>query len=192
MSICPEMTLSQSTIFSRVKEFVLENRSTSSSKLRDAELSQPNTFSAGERAFLINLAQDLNLTLSWDEYDEDDQNLAILRFSDAPESPWDEQGSESDSRDEADIIAAVDLALRKYEEAKVLVETVEDNFDLREEIRLASKVDDWKRGYYWVWDLSPSSDALSYNLIRISSRYHMTTLTRWAHWFSVILRVCSG
>lgn len=150
ISICPEMSPSQSTIFNQIKKFVLENRSASSSELKDVDLSMPNTFSAGERAFLINLAQDLHLLPSWDEYDGEDQNIVVLRFPVGVESPLDDQESESDSRDEAYEFAAVDLALRKYDEAKILVETVEDNFDLREALKLRSKVDDWKRAYYLV------------------------------------------
>lgn len=157
------MTPSQRMIFDQVKSFVLENRSISSSKLRDAEFSMPNMFSAGERAFLTNLAQDLHLTLSWDEYDEEDQNLVVLRFPGALESPLDEGDSESDSEVEAEAVAAVDRVLRKYDKAKMLMEDDEDNFDSREELRLKQKMDDWKRAYYLVRGLSPSST------------YHLTT-----------------
>lgn len=137
-------------IFDQVKAFVLENRSMSSSELRDVELSMPNAFSAGERAFLAGLALDLHLTLSWDEYDEADQNLVVLRFPGALESPLDERDSDSDSQDEVEATAAVDRVLRKYDKAKMLMETAEDNFDSREELRLKRKMDDWKRAYYSV------------------------------------------
>jgi 5'-3' exoribonuclease 1 len=145
----PVMTPSQRMIFNQVKTFVLENRSLSSSELRNAKLSMPNTFSAGERAFLTNLAQDLHLTLSWDEYDDEDQNLVVLRFPGALSHPW-MKDSESDSQDEAEATAAVDRVLRKYDKAKMLMENVEDNFDSREELRLKQKMDEWKRAYYWV------------------------------------------
>ena len=144
------MTLSQRMIFDQVKAFVLENRSIPSSELRNAELSMPNMFSAGERAFLTNLAQDLHLTLSWDEYDDEDQNLIVLRFPGVLESPLDDEDSESDSQDEAEATAAVDRVLRKYDKANVLTENVEANFDSREELRLKQKMDEWKRTYYWV------------------------------------------
>lgn len=144
------MTLSQSTIFNQVKEFVHESRSTLSSKLTGAELSMPNTFSAGERAFLISLAHDLHLRLSWDEYDKEDQNLAVLRFLGASESLLDCQDSESDSQDQEDTIAAVDLVMKTYNEAEIFVETSENNFESREEARLELEVDDWKRVYYKV------------------------------------------
>jgi 5'-3' exoribonuclease 1 len=140
------MTPSQRMIFDQVKSFVLENRSTSTSELRRAELSMPNLFSAREREFLTNLARDLHLTLSWDEYDEEDQNLVVLRF---PESALDEQESESDSQDEAATVA-VDRVLKKYDKAKMLMENAEDNFDAREQLRLKQKMDDWKREYYSV------------------------------------------
>lgn len=110
----------------------------------------PNVFSAGERAFFTNVAQDLHLTLSWDEYDDEDQNLVVLRFPGALDSPLDDQDSESDSEVEAEAIAAVDRVLRKYEKARMLVENSEDNFHSREELRLKQKMDDWKRAYYSV------------------------------------------
>lgn len=141
-------------IFNQVKTFVLENRSTSSSELRNVELTMPNVFSAGERAFLTTLAQDLHLTLSWDEYDDEDQNLVVLRFPGALESPLDDEDSESDSQDDVEATAAVDRVLHKYDKAKMLMENVEDNFDSREELRLKQKMDDWKREYYSVRRLS--------------------------------------
>ncbi|KAF9645768.1 hypothetical protein BDM02DRAFT_407512 [Thelephora ganbajun] len=109
----------------------------------------PNMFSAGERGFLTDLAQDLHLTLSWDEYDEEDQNLVVLHFPGALESPLDED-SESDSQDEAEATAAVDRALRKYDKAKVLAEGIESTFDSREELKPQQKMDEWKRAYYMV------------------------------------------
>ena len=137
-------------IFNQVKAFVLENRSARSSELRNTDLSMPNMFSAGERAFLTNLAQDLHLTLSWDEYDDEDQNLVVLRFPGALESPLSDEDSESDSQDEEEATVAVDRVLRKYDKAKMLLENADDNFESREEIRLRQKMDEWKRTYYWV------------------------------------------
>jgi len=137
-------------IFNQVKTFVLEYRSTPSSELGNVELSMPNVFSAGERAFLTNLAQDLHLTLSWDEYDDEDQNLIVLRFPGALELPLNDEDSESDSQDEAEATAAVDRVLRKYDKAKMLLENDEADFDSREELRLKQKMDEWKRTYYLV------------------------------------------
>jgi 5'-3' exoribonuclease 1 len=186
------MTLPQSTIFNRVKAFVLENRQMSSSELQDAELSMPNVLPTGGRAFLTNLARDLGLTLSWDEYDEEDQNFVVLRFPEALEWSSDDRDSENDSQDGVGTTAAVDHVLKKYDKAKILVETAEGNFDLREELRLEQKVDDWKRAYYLVWDVSDSLGTSSDNLFRINSGYRTTTPARWIHWSSVMSRACSG
>lgn len=147
------MKPSQRMIFNQVKTFVLEYRSTPSSELRNVELSMPNVLSAGERAFLTNLAQDLHLTLSWDEYDDEDQNLIVLRFPGVLESPLDDEDSESDSQGETEATAAVDRVLRKYDKAKMLMENDETDFDSREELRLKQKMDEWKRTYYLVWHL---------------------------------------
>ena len=144
------MTPSQRMIFHQVKAFVLENRSMPSSELRNIDLSMPNVFSARERALLVNLAQDLHLTLSWDEYDDDDQNLVVLRFPGALESPLDDEDSESDSQDKEEAAAAVDRVLGKYDKAKILMEDADDNFDSREENKLKQKMDEWKRTYYRV------------------------------------------
>jgi len=165
-------------IFNQVKSFVLENRPLSSPELRNAELSMPNVFSAGERAFLTNLAQDLHLTLSWDEYDDEDQNLVVVCFPGALDSPLDDEDSESDSQDEAEATAAVDRVLQKYDKARMLMEDVEDNFDSREELRLKQKMDEWKRAYYQVLHLSHSLDAPSDNPSRVNSGYRMMTPTR--------------
>lgn len=143
------MTASQNAIFNQVKEFVAENRSTSPSKLSGAELSMYNSFSAGERAFLISLAHDLHLTLSWDGYDDEDQNLVVLRFQGDSGPPLVDQDTECDYQVEVHTTAAVDLALQRYNEAaKIVVETAEDNFSSREELGL--ECNEWKRAYYLV------------------------------------------
>ncbi|KAF9781094.1 exonuclease II [Thelephora terrestris] len=142
------MTRSQNEIFSQVKALVLERRSIPSTEQREVKLSFPNTFGAGERAFITKLADDLHLELSWDEYDEEDQNLAVLLFPGAFEPPSDEKVSESGSQGGVDTTAAVDCALRKYDEAKILMETPDDSFDSREGDKLKKKMDDWKRAYY--------------------------------------------
>lgn len=165
-------------IYNEVKTFVLGNRSIPSSELRNAKLSMPNVFSAGERAFLTNLTQDLHLTPSWDEYDDEDQNLVVLRFPGVLESPLDDEDSESDSQDEAEATAAVDRVLRKYDKGKMLMEDADDNFDSREETRLKQKMDEWKRVYYWVCDFYHSPDVRSNNPSRINSGYRMMTPIR--------------
>jgi 5'-3' exoribonuclease 1 len=164
------MTPSQRRIFDRVKAFVLTARSISSSELRDAELSIPNAFSIEERTFLTNLAQDLHLALSWDEYDDEDQNLVVLRFSGGLEPPQDGEGGKGDSQDEAEATAAVDCMLRKWDNAKMPAENVEGDYE--------QKMDECKRAYYSVWRLSRFLDMPSNNPFRKSSGYRTMTPTR--------------
>lgn len=144
------MTSSQYTILDQVKAFVLENHSISSPEQREAELSMHNTLKAKDRTFLATLADDLHLTLSWDEYDEEGQNLVVLRFPVALELPTDEQDSWSGSQDKVDATAALDCIWRKYDGAEILVETVDGISGLQEELILKQKMDDWKRAYYSV------------------------------------------
>ena len=172
------MTPSQKNLYDQVREFVLGNRSISPSKAKNAELSMPNLFSAEERAFLTSLAQDLHLTLFWDEYDEDDQNLVVLCLPSVLESHIDEEGSESDSQDEEEATAAIDRVLRKYDKREILVENAEGDFDSREELRLKEKMDEWKRAYYLVWFLDHPLGKLSNKLFRINSGCRMTIPTR--------------
>ena len=130
----------------------------------------PNVFSTEERTFLTHLAQDLHLTLSWDEYDDEDQNLVVLRFPGGLESPPDDEDSESDSQDEAEATAAIDRVLRKWDNARMLAENVEDNYE--------QKMDEWKRAYYSVRHLSHSLDRPSNNPFSKSSGCRTMTPTR--------------
>ncbi len=137
------LTASQREIFDEVKGFVLEHRGSLSPKhLRDAQLSMPNTFSAGDRKFINDLGNDLHLELAWDEYDEQDQNLVTLRFPGALEEPLPVNGNEERDEDGADDEwededeegrEAVDRVLKKYEKAKVMNDAVDRDFDARYE-----------------------------------------------------------
>ena len=45
----------------------------------------PNTFPARERQLISTFAEDLHLSVTWDEYDEDDQNVVTWQFPGALE-----------------------------------------------------------------------------------------------------------
>ena len=154
-------------IFNQVKAFVLEHRAPGSIEhQRKSRLTMPNTFAAGDRKFINDLADDLHLSLTWDEYDEQDQNLVTWRFPGELEEPVPETGDsngkvegedESDDDDEAwedeedeESRAAVDRVLQKYEKAKVKEDDKEGDFDARYELSIKEKMDEWKRGYYKV------------------------------------------
>ena len=134
-------------------------------------LTLPNTFPARERKFITDLAAELHLELSWDEYDDEDQNLVVLRLPNAAqkngksfngkqastppeveqegddEEDWVEEEEESEEDPEA--LEAVDRVLKKYDRAKVVDEEEED-FDVRHDRAIQERMDEWKRGYYRV------------------------------------------
>ena len=137
----------------------------------------PNTFPARERQFISALADDLHLSLTWDEYDENDQNIVIWRFPDAVEpsllpeveevretngdvegdGEWedvddddDDVGEEEEEEEEEESKAAVDRVLKKYGKAQVMDDDEGGGFDARYERSLKEKMDEWKRGYYKV------------------------------------------
>lgn len=128
-----------------------------------------NNFPAREREFIKRLAEDLHLHLTWDEYDEQDQNLVVWCFpgadlepplteaqiaDDGEENDDDEDDDDDDDgwedEDDEESTAAVDRVLKKYEKAEVAEDDKEGDFDVRYELSVKEKMDEWKRGYYTV------------------------------------------
>jgi 5'-3' exoribonuclease 1 len=199
------LTQPQREIFDKVKAFVLEHRKTTPSQSRSAMLSMPNTFPARERKFIGTLAEDLHLSVMWDEYDDDDQNLVVWRFPGALEEPLPEvegeqvNGDEGEWEDEdededEESRAAVDRVLKKYEKAQVMDDDEGGGFDARYERSLKEKMDEWKRNYYKVCfsvRFPPGGDGADVD-DRASLRYRMTTPMKWVIWHSDMWRGCSG
>ena len=86
-----------------MKSFVLERR-----KLSPAEhagqppLSMVNDFPAADRAFINRLAEDLHLSVAWDEYDDQDRNLVTWRFPGELEEPVPENGDGKPEEEDGD------------------------------------------------------------------------------------------
>lgn len=125
-------------------------------------LAMVNDFPARDREFISRLAEELHLTITWDEYDDEDRNLVTWRFpgdfdEPLPEgtegdgsgstTPGDDDGEWEDEDDE-EANAAVDRVLNKYAKAKVMDEDKDGDFDARYEMSMKDKMDEWKRGYY--------------------------------------------
>lgn len=170
------LTTSQRAIFDQVKAFVLEHRSPGSqAHQRKSRLTMPNLFPARDRTFINKLADDLHLTVTWDEYDDDDQNLVTWRFPGELEEPVPETDPETENgvangnsedaaaengeddddeawedEDDEESRAAVDRVLQKYTKAKVQQDDKEGDFDARYELSIQEKMAEWKRGYYKV------------------------------------------
>ncbi|KAH8101020.1 exonuclease II [Cristinia sonorae] len=153
------LTKPQREIFEQVRAFVLDHRNPGSqAHLRKTPLSMVNSFPARERKFISTLAEDLHLSLTWDEYNEEDQNLVVWRFPGELEEPIPENGNghtngeedddEWEDDEDEESRAAVDRVLAKYEKAKVMDDDKEGDFDRRHEASIKEKMDEWKRGYY--------------------------------------------
>ncbi|KAI0028225.1 hypothetical protein K488DRAFT_89959 [Vararia minispora EC-137] len=146
------LTQPQREIFDKIQAFVLGHRDQlSAAKLGDVKLAMPNTFPARERQFITNLATDLHLDLSWDEYDEYDQNLVTLRFPVTLEGPIsidEEDNGEDGWEDDDEAQKAVDRVLKKYGKAKVMKDDEDGDFDARHDRMMIEKMDEWKREYY--------------------------------------------
>ena len=145
------LTPGQRAIFDKVKAFVLEYRkSISPHKLGEARLAMPNLFPAGERKFITDLTKDLHLDVTWDEYDDYDQNLVTIRFPGALDEPVPvgDDVEDEEWEDDEEAQQAVDRVLKKYEKAHVVNDADDGDFDTRHERAILEKMDEWKRGYY--------------------------------------------
>ena len=136
-------------MFKRVEEWVLENRDAEPEEKRNARLPFVNDISAGERKFISSLAAELHLDVAWDEYDEQDQNLIVLRLPAPPSGEGEEEDDDDDAawEDDDESRAAIDRVLKKYNQANVLDD---EGFDDRYEMALRQKMDQWKDQYYKV------------------------------------------
>ncbi|KAF9037608.1 exonuclease II [Panaeolus papilionaceus] len=150
------LTKEQRVVFDKVKAFVLQSRAdTPEAAVQATKLALKNDFPARDRTFITKLANDLHLTLRWDEYDEQDENVMTVRLPGVPdegevvqdgadddEGEWEDVGSDPESR------AAVDRVLKKYERAPVSDPDSEGTFDERHDRSIKLKMDEWKRNYY--------------------------------------------
>lgn len=154
------LTRPQRDIFDQVQQFVLQNRR-KSTQHRTTTLTMPNTFPARERKFISTLAEELHLSVTWDEYDEEDQNLVTWRIpgvSDEPSAEPDVERSNGDenTEDEWEDVdeedeegrVAVDRVLKKFDKAPVMDDDEGGGFDARHEQSINEKMAEWKRGYY--------------------------------------------
>lgn len=150
------MTKSQQSIFQQIQEFVLSNRSASRDVTETARLTMLNTFSARDRAFIFKLANELHLTLRWDEYDDQDQNIVTFcfPFSLGPGENSDSSSDDhSDQDDDNEGDAAVDRVLDKYSKLRI-TDAGDVDSDEQYERKLVEKMNAWKRDYYQVRDIS--------------------------------------
>ena len=151
-----EMTGKQNEMFSAIRKAVF-------ARLRgeldeDTPVTFVNDLGAGDKRFIISLAAELNLNLTWDDFDEEDQNVVSVYFpAQRPPAPvlgsGDAEGESEDSSEDDEAIqesnAAIDRVLNRYSNAKT-IENGEEEFEIREAARLKEKMDEWKQAYYRV------------------------------------------
>ncbi|TRM64823.1 exonuclease II [Schizophyllum amplum] len=168
------LTRPQRDIFDEVQKFVLEGRENGNYKT--AKLLMKNDFAARERKFVGELAEELHLCLTWDEYDMMDEeveggvNVVVWRFPGALEEPVPEPtkevgetevatngdstapaeaaAAEEDESEDEESRAAVDRILKKYAKAPVHDDDEGGGFDARHDRAMEEKMDEWKRNYY--------------------------------------------
>lgn len=188
------LTKPQKQILDQVKSFVTHNRSGSASN--SPSLTMPNTFPARERKFITDLAGDLHLEVTWDEYDAQDQNLVTLRLPGALSQSVPEDDGEGEWEDvDEEGSKAVDRVLRKYEKAPVADDDEEGDFDERHERGIQEKMDEWKRGYYKVSPCVAYMDICvltSLYSFRVNWKLAMTILRRCRPWPIDMWRASSG
>ena len=156
----PVLTQAQREIFDKVKTFVMNNRGKRPSI--GILLTMPNTFPSRDRNFISTLSTELHLSVTWDEYDEEDQNLVTWRLPGSVEEPIpepevepyegedNEQWEDVSDEDDKESWMAVERVLKKYEKAPVKDDDEGGGFDARHEKSINDKMDEWKRDYYKV------------------------------------------
>ncbi|KAJ3799720.1 exonuclease II [Lentinula aff. detonsa] len=123
------LTKTQRDIFRAMRDWLMEKPS--------KPLTMPNDFPAKDRLFILTIARDFNLSLAWDEYDEEGHNIVSF-------TPAYSEETFDDEEQEAQV--ALLRVMRKYEKAPI--DGGEEDFDTRATNALTHKMDNWKREYY--------------------------------------------
>ena len=165
----------------------------------------PNTFPARDREFISRLADDLHLSLTWDEYDDQDQNLVTWRFpgeleelvpSNGGGTPVEEDSDEEEAAwedvDDEESQAAVDRVIAKYEKLKVAEDDKAGDFDARYELSMKEKMDEWKRNYYKVGSRKEHVGSTYQNSRRVNSRFLTMIPSKCINSYIAMSRACSG
>ncbi|QRW17639.1 5'-3' exoribonuclease [Rhizoctonia solani] len=126
------LTPSQKDLAMKIQDLVHQGHQDPSVR----QLQLPNTLPAGDRAFLNGLCQELHLSVWWDEFDEEGQNLVTIALP--------EQDEDDEEADEEGYQASMRV-FKKYVTAQVLHP---EGFDEREDDRLKAALKKWKEDYY--------------------------------------------
>ena len=115
----------------------------------NARLAIPNTLPARDRRFVSDLADELHLAVTYDEYDEAGTNVVVLSFDETMINlaREDQDESEGESNEAQDAIFRV---VKKYETAETAKQFDEQDWEVEHAKQIEQKMTSWKRDYYKV------------------------------------------
>lgn len=144
---------SQRALFTSIDKFI--HASWEDPVSAPASLSFPANYPAKDRRFLANLAEDLNLAISFDECDENDEPVIILSIEpeeviyDQIEDMLEKVDLHEDDEQLESRIAA-ERVLSKYRKAPTVEDLTATEAEARLEEKKQEKIMEWKAGYYSV------------------------------------------
>ncbi|PLW18535.1 hypothetical protein PCANC_16180 [Puccinia coronata f. sp. avenae] len=155
------LTLSetQRTLLATIEKFVRSNLH--SPNKFDVSLALPACYPAKDRKFLKDLAAELNLCISFDEFNENDEPLITLSFDPDQSSTQepaieavqdmleDFQLAEAAKPDIQTVDSNVEQVFHKYNQAKEEPEWNEEDFDQEQERKFQNALSEWKSKYYY-------------------------------------------
>ncbi|GAA98835.1 hypothetical protein E5Q_05523 [Mixia osmundae IAM 14324] len=163
------LTKEQRTLFRKVKTWLLSHLDAPTS---DAVMTLPAKYPARDRRFLSDLANELRLFITFDEFDEDDKPVIALRFDeemlslaaadgsvssklaathlddDADDPAWQDEEASSSPHEDDEWKEAISRILAKYDKAQTLPDFNEADFEDSYAQKLEQKMSAWKTDYY--------------------------------------------
>ncbi|SGY47624.1 BQ5605_C001g00550 [Microbotryum silenes-dioicae] len=175
------ITKSQQAIFTRIQKFLNDNMPELSP---NARLELPGPLPSRDQHFLATLAEKLQLSVAYDEFDEDDNPIVVLSFE---ESLLESARNDSEGQHWQLTIGRV---LSKYESAETPRQLTEEEQEDEHKVEVQQKMLDWKKDYYkekLEFDASDPSqvDQLAYRYIEGLQwvlRYYYSGVASWG-WF---------
>lgn len=137
------LTKEQRRLFFLVKAFVLDNLATLSP---NARLEFPATLPARDCRILVDIADELHLGVTYDEFDAAGRNLIVLSF----EEEMMELAREEGEGEDAEWKDAIKRVISKYEKAEVAKDFDEEEWEDSHAKVLEEKMTTWKKEYYKV------------------------------------------
>ncbi|SCV74192.1 BQ2448_6624 [Microbotryum intermedium] len=175
------ITKAQKAIFTRVQKLLNDNMPELSP---NARLELPGPLPSRDQRFLASLTEKLQLSVAYDEFDEDDNPIVVLSFD---ESLLASARNDSEGQD---WLLTIGRVLSKYESAETPRQLTEEEQEEEHKSKVQQKMQEWKKEYYkekLEFDASDPSqvDLLAYRYIEGLQwvlRYYYSGVASWG-WF---------